>query len=227
MRDLLGPRVVLLAAVLLATPVLAGCVGGAEAATAQQEQSTAEDHAQDWAADATLVGIVGVEGNVFNQQMGQGMMETACEGDYWDRAQEDGDVGDGYSEFWVYIFDSEEKSGLRAIALDANGELVQECTNEDTDGMMPVGEWSVDSDEATETAIEANEGLAKGLESDYHGLAMILLNDPQHENAVWRIAGGGGDASGGGGGFAVVDAVTGEVLDTQGNAGAPSDWGGS
>ncbi len=227
MRERLTPGALLVIALLLATPVLAGCIGGAEAATAQEQQATADEKAQAWAPDAELVAIMGMEGNFFSHGMASNVAQAACEGDYWDRASEDGNVGDGRSEVWAYMYDSDQEPGIRVIVLDADGSTIQECTSRDDQNAPALGDWAIDSDEATAKAMDASEGLAQGTDKAYYGLAMVLVNDGSYANPVWYIAGGGGDMSGGGGGMAVIDAVTGDVLQAEGGFGNAGDWGSS
>lgn len=240
-------RSIMLAALLLAAPVLAGCIGSAQA-TAMEEQDTAEDLAQDWDDDVQLVSIVGLEGN-FPGGAWAGMgdwdwdwdwdwdharpgpsadaqasytvqQSSAGSGDYWERAADDDDVGDGKCELWAYRFISPNKPGQAyVVVVDRDGELVHQGI-EDKDGDdVPLGAWEIDSDEAADIALDANEGLRQGTSSEHYGIILVLGHDEDRGNAVWFIAGGGGDSSGGGGGMVILDGVTGEVYESQGGFG--------
>jgi hypothetical protein len=212
-------RALAIAAILVTTP-LAGCLGSAQAATAQQEESQARDEAQTWADDAELASVVGIEGAFVAGFTAFG----AGSADHWDRANEDDDIGDGRCKVWKYTFVSESKPDeAYFVVVDHEGEIVDSGT-EDRDDQGPIGEWSFDSDEALDTAKDANEGLERGTSSENYGLVIVLDDDEDYENPTWFVAGGGGDSSGGGGGVVVVDAVTGDVLSSSGGYGS-GDYG--
>lgn len=207
-----------LLAVLLIAPALAGCLGNAQA-TAMEHRDTAEAHAAEETNNPRIVKIVGAEGTFSGMA---GMDGAWTDADYWDRARDDPNPGDGHAEIWVYQFVGEDDPDtLYTVVLDRDGEVVAE-SQDARDGEDPIGEWNVDSDEAMETAKEANDGLREGLSADNHGVALILEDDGSHANPTWRIAGGGGGADGAGGGTVLVDAVTGEVLESEGGS-----WSGS
>lgn len=138
------------------------------------------------------------------------------QGDYWQRTSQDDNVGDGRCEFWVYAYVAEGRDEAYVVVVDRDGNVLDEGTvDRDTD-MVPVGEVNVDSDRALEIAKENNEGLRQGVESDNFAVVSALHREQGEDHATWLIAGGGGDSSGGGGGMVVIDAVTGEVLESQG-----------
>lgn len=213
-------RVALVMAVVLASPALAGCLGTAQA-TAMEHQSTAEDRAQEWADHPRLVEIKGIEGS-FPAAFGMGGGFGDTNKDYWDRAREDPTKGDGHAEIWVYRFLSEQDPDtVFEVVVDKDGNIVDTDREPRQSDDEVLGDVEVDSDEAIETAKDASEGLDEGTSKDTYGLAMMLSKKDQHENPVWMIAGGGGDSSGGGGGYAIIDAVTGEVLEAGGGFGGP------
>ncbi len=200
----------ILAIVLVAGPMLGGCLGTAQA-TAMEEQPTAEDRAQQWAADAELVAIIGVEGT-FPAYGGHADQEAS----YWSRAAEDDELGDGHCEIWAYRFVSEQRPDqVFTVVVDKDGEVIDTSTGDGGDD-RPIGSYEIDSDEAAEIAFEANQGLAEGTSKEHYGLVLNLAQDDDHANPVWTIAGGGGDGTGGGGGVVVIDAATGEILSNHG-----------
>lgn len=199
----------LLALALLTAPGLAGCIQGAQAATAQQTADPARDRAADWAEDAELASATGMEGRHGGQH----------EADYWDRAGDDEEVGDGRCKVWRYVFVADSKPDeAYVVALDDEGEVLEQQTQPRSEDDAALGDWSVDSDEALQIAKEANDDLAEGIDRDNYGLLMELERDSANENPAWFVAGGGAESGEAAGGYVVLDAVTGDVLETRGGS---------
>lgn len=212
-------RLLLLASLLLA-PAFSGCAAGAQAATAQEQADPASERARAWADDAELASAVGVEGSFVSQFEGYGVGR----GEHWERAQEDGEVGDGRCKVWRYVFVADSKPDeVHVVVVDDEGQVLANHTDDRDGDDRALGDWNVDSDEALEAAREASPGLESGVDSDHYGIVMQLDRDPDRDNPTWFVAGGGGDSSGGGG-FALVDAVTGEVLESGGGGGGGGDY---
>lgn len=140
---------------------------------------------------------------------------------YWSRTADDGDVGDGRCEFWVYAFVAEGREEAYFVVVDRDGDILDEGAAERDDDLRPVGEWNIDSDRALDIAKENNQGLRQGLDSENFSVVSVLNRDAGEDHATWTIVGAGGDASGGGGGMVVIDAVTGQVLRSHGGFGSP------
>lgn len=214
-------------AVLLASPALAGCLGTAEA-TAMEHQSTAEDRAKDWADHPRLIEIRGMEGSITQAFGGMSANFGDTDEPYWDRARDDPNKGDGHAEIWVYRFLSEDDPDtVFEVVVDKDGNIVDTDREPRQSGDQVLSDVEVDSDEAIEAAKDASPGLDESTAKETYALAMVLDQDDEHENPVWKIAGGGGDSSGGGGGYALIDAVTGEVLQSGGGFGGPGGGGGT
>lgn len=207
-----------LALLLAAAPLLAGCVGTA-AASAAELRSEADNAAREWDATAKLAQAIGIEGTfpmmaaMAFAGYGAGTTEGSAS------AQEDEDVGDGKCEAWIYRYVADDKADVFVVVVDADGKVVHTETAERTDDDAALGAWNVDSDAAVEKALQANEGLRNGLGQEHFGFVSILGQHESAANAAWLIAGGGGSALGGGGGFVVIDAVTGDVLLSEGGFG--------
>ncbi|HVL88402.1 MAG TPA: hypothetical protein VM681_10440 [Candidatus Thermoplasmatota archaeon] len=223
MRRLLRASTLALA---IAPLLLAGCLGSAAAGTAQANLPPAESRAKEWHSGATLYMIVGAEGTWIGAFAGGGGFGLSS-GER-SRVQSDGTVGDGRTEVWVYVFKAAGKSKAFVVVTDKDGKVLraEETDASDTNELLPVGEWKINSDEALRRAKDANEGLRRGVESSNFGIAEILRREQGETRAQWHIAGGGGDASGGGGGYVKLDAVTGQVLESQGGYGSASGFGG-
>lgn len=214
---MVSPRSVLglALALAMASSALAGCLGTA-GATAMQHKSTAQEEAQAWSKEARLVKVVGVEG-LFNATPGFASSALAPQAPWWDRAASDPDPGNGFAEVWVYRFVDPGADGLVfTVVVDASGDIVAAEEDEASSQATPLGTWSVDSDEALGIALEVNRGLREASGTAHFGLVSILEHDADREGPVWRIAGGGGDEDGGGGGHVLLDAVTGQVIESQG-----------
>lgn len=231
----------LLVSLLLVSPMLSGCLTAQ--ATALQYRDTAHARADEWDQDAVLAGIFGVEGTSTMGWMGPGVTwdwqwsgSTGFSGfgggssgmsaqgevskeSYWARAEEDPNVGDGRAEFWVYAFVAEGRQEAFFVVVDRDGQVIDTGTAERDADMVPVGPWNVDSDRALEIAKDNNQGIEEGLDSENFGLMMALGRRNTSEHAKWLVVGGGGDSSGGGGGIVIIDAVTGEVLMSEGGFG--------
>lgn len=204
----------MLAALVVLAPALAGCLGTA-GATAMEHESTAEDEARAWADEPRLIAIYGAEGSF---QGAAGFVDASWSDEaHWEQAREDPDPGDGHAELWLYRYLAEDRPNtVYEVVVDKDGEVLAQQERERTAGDEPLGEVNLDSDDALEAAKEASDGLRQGLEADNYGVIAMLDDRQGYGNPTWTVAGGGGDRSGGGGGYAVVDAVTGEVLEVHG-----------
>lgn len=211
-----------------------GCLT-ASAATAKEHQGQATDDAQtEWASDAELVGIFGMEGTNEGWDEGPwGAGEDQSE-NYFAEAEDDDEVGDGRAEVWAYGYQADTKPDeFYIVFFDKDGDRQGDMTIPAEDDMLPIGDYDVNSDEAVEKAKEAEDGIQAALDSENHFMVVFLAKHEDHPNPVWSVMAGGGGQSGdgsfgGGGGFAVVDAVTGEVLAHYGGSGGGSggswDW---
>lgn len=222
-------RSVVAAIVCVASLVFAGCLT-ASAATAKEHQGKATDDAQsEWASDAEIVGIFGMEGT--NQRWGEGPWRAGEDesANYFADAQDDDEVGDGRSEVWAYGYRSDSKPDEFFIVFyDKDGDRKGEITVPADDDLLPIGDYDVNSDEAVDKAKDAEDGIESALGSEHHFMVVVLVRSDDRPNPVWSVmAGGGGqsgeDSFGGASGFAVVDAVTGEVLAHFGGSGSGSN----
>lgn len=219
-----------LGCVLLLATTLAGCTSTSPS-TAAALQGEADDRAQEWDSGAQLVLIVGTEGTF---QM-QGMMdqfepfdspelEEAARQDFWERVEDDPEPGDGKAEFWLYVYRGGDGEHL-IVVVDRDEKIIYEDQAQEAEDLgSPVGEYSVDSDDAMRIALEANDELAGAAETEHFAFVAGLFRESAGTDPNWIVAGGGGSSEGGGGGMVRIDATTGDVLETQGGGGAPSNW---
>lgn len=210
-------RAVFTAALLLiAAPVLAGCVGTASAASAKEWQTPADEAAMKWDADAALVNVIGAEGT-FPMNLAAsffGFDEGASDED-WSTAEGDEKVGDGKAELWLYRYISPNKEKALAVVV-AEGKVVRAEEDARQEDDTPLGAWVLDSDAALEAALTANEALRKGVASEHYGIGAFLSRSDADSSPRWVIGGMGGGSLGGGGGYVILDAETGEVIDSNG-----------
>lgn len=204
------------ALVLLAAPLLAGCVGTASAASAKEWQTPADEAAKAWDADATLVNVVGAEGT-FPMALAARFFgfDDGAGGEDWAEAEGDEKVGDGKAELWLYRYVSENKETAYAVVV-AEGKVIRAEEDSRHEEDAPLGAWVLDSDAALAAALEANEGLRVGVQGEHYGIGAFLSRMDADSPPRWMIAGMGGGASGGGGGYVLLDAETGEVIESQG-----------
>lgn len=212
-------------AALLASTILAGCIGTA-AATAMETRSPADSAALAWDDGAQLAQVVGIEGSLDFAAIAAAMSGAGPQssGDY-DQASEDEAVGDGRAEVWGYRYVASGKDAAYVVIVDRDGEILREGEEVRISALStPIGEWGIDSDRALAIAKEANTGISAGVEGESFAIVSVLRHEPGAENPVWLVAGGGGSLAGAGGGFVELDAVTGEVLKSEGHYVTPEDF---
>lgn len=193
----------ILATLLLLAPALSGCTASAAPlASAKELEPDAEERALDWAADARLVAIVGIEGEY------RGDHRDDVHDDATHEAADDARM-DGRLERWMYRYVSDQQNASYLVIMDENGTVVHEGEVA-WDGGHAIGDYAVDSDEAIDIARETNQGFAAGLEGDKRGVFLRLHQDEPDENPRWTLIGGSADGEWSAG-IVVVDAVTGEV----------------
>lgn len=198
----------------VASLVLAGCIGSAQAASAKENMGVADEAAKAWSPDAKLAQVAGVEGTFAALAAAFAQVSTKDFG----KAGEDEKVGDGLAEAWAYRYVAASKDKSYVVVLDKEGSIVRKGEEGRRADDRPLAAWTLDSDAAMRIAVEANEGLAKGLDSRFFGVVSIL-HQPEGADPVWLVAGGGGDLDGGAGGHVLLDAASGKVLSSEGGFG--------
>lgn len=201
---------------LLALPVVSGCLGSAQAA-AGDHRAEATELARQWDPEASLVGVVGLEGQGWPAHLLPDSARSDGEASHWDGAEADRSVGDGRAVVWAYRFVSQaDPSQLHVIVLNDEGDLLKAYDRPWARELRPLEDWSVSSEEAAEIARETNDGVQRALDSQDHAMILSLAHPRDRQAAVWFVAGGGGDDQGAGGGLVILDAATGEVLENHG-----------
>lgn len=195
----------LLGTLLFVTTALAGCIGGAEAATASTARRTADREAQDWEDKPRLVNIYGWEGPYRAASFGPSA--RYAEQPYYDRAAEDANVGDGKAAIWVFRYLSEDGEKVLEVVVDADGKVRDRRVVDADDGDVLLGEVNVDSDRAVEIAAQ-DEDFRERMRSERSHVMMMLDREPDQEHARWKV----GVISQDGFAGAVIDAVTGDVI---------------
>jgi hypothetical protein len=204
LRGALAPALVLLAA----APALVGCAATAvEEDPASEHRETARERALAWDEDAELVRVIGVEGR--SGETFGGVDRRPDDGTLWTVATEDGTVGDGHAHVWAYRFVGEDEADVLQVGIQ-RGEIVSAEVRSSSTRTTPIPEDVIDSPEAADLAREGLDSLDRGLGNDEPGLTLQLLHEEDEGRPVWRVAGGGSGV----GGAVVVDAVTGEVVET-------------
>lgn len=189
----------------------------ADGASAMTHRDKAIAEAKEWDQEAELAQVIGIEGQNWAELVegiSGGIQDAGVS-----RSADDTDIGDGRSEIWIYRFVSAETRDAYTVGLDEGGEVLFQEPDQGDELDLPVGEWTIDSVEAAEIAMERNPHLLRGSGAENAGIVLILGRDSVGGNATWLVAGGGGDSRGGGGGEVIVDAVTGDVLQSHGSSG--------
>lgn len=230
------PRFVpLVAMVLLGAALLSGCLESSPQLTAMQARDEAASTAAAWDADAQLVFIVGLEGRATNDylrdflgnqlfsEMGfEGFEETDADGTpHWERMESDTDPGNGRAELWLLHYKSPSQDGELVLLLDRDGNVLDRMNQTDPLEGQSVENFTVDSDEAVATAMTASDQLRETRESRNVFIGSALLYDPSHGGPVWTVTAIGGDLSGISGGVVQLDAITGDVIYTDGGSFRP------
>lgn len=211
-------RVALPAALLLSL-ALAGCMGGPHFESAGVDEVSARENldlatraAHGWDAHARLVGVAGGEN-------GEGDEDFPA----------DPHVGDGLAVLWTYVFQNNE-SQTRAFEVSADGTVVSKNESEAIQdygafaggyaaayqsyraSQTPKGEaladWSVDSDDALDAALD-NATFKAAARQANATLAMGLGNTGVPN--AWVLAAQGEEATV----IAVVNATSGELVTVQ------------
>lgn len=207
----------LIVAVLVTSVAFAGCLGSK--ATARAQQDRADTRAREWAGDAALIGIIGFEGNLPDDVPGPWHGSLSSVDVPWDRLGTDPTLGDGEAAFWIYAYVTDLRDETFLVVVDEGGDVIETGTAEATAESRVLGNYAVDSDRAVQTAIEASPGLRQALETGNATLVVDLERRDGYENATWLVGGGAGDGTATPSGGAVVDAITGAVLDARSRTG--------
>lgn len=194
------------ALVLVAAMLAAGCVGALADGTvpAGELLSTAWQAAAERIDDPELVRVEGVEPPHRVETDDQTLV-----------VHEDPRPGDGQAPAWTYTFLGRERAATVAVRDD--GEIVAEVVDASPQGLEPLEDWSLDSDEAAE-AIVAHPGVSEPGED-------VIVE--------WRLAGGGAPVweaalhtpASLGRQKIVLDARDGEVIEVEGCRDADSRRG--
>lgn len=203
----------LLFALAFAGVALSGCLeapsflfAADSEATAQKNLDLAQEAAKAWSSNATLTSVF-----AFETAEPESDLPT------------DPDVGNGRAVAWWYGFAAGNET--RAYRVTADGQVALENdtseTGMDADQTLPLGEWTIDSDRALETA-KANQtfgAVASGKNVSY---AEGIANE--EGSTQWFVAAYGES------GFviALVDATTGELTSVESmDFDFGSMWGGA
>lgn len=203
----------LLFALAFAGVALSGCLeapsflfAADSEATAQKNLDLAQEAAKAWSANATLTSVF-----AFETAEPESDLPT------------DPDVGNGRAVAWWYGFAAGNET--RAYRVTADGEVALENdTSEagmDADQTLPLGEWTVDSDKALETA-KANQTFGAVASGQNVSYAEGIANE--EGSTQWFVAAYGES------GFviALVDAKTGELTSVESmDFDFGSMWGGA
>jgi len=201
-------KTLLLALALASVPALAGCIGAA-GATANDTKDTAAEAAQAWSDDAELVSIEGVDGAFPSMPYGS-MAAQSTDG------EKDTKVGDGRALFWSYRYVSPSKQQSYEIIVDHEGKILDEDEGRTRSSDVALGDYKIDSDTAVKTALKVNKPLADGVDNDNFGLLLELSRDDGRP--TWQIMGGGYDGETSSGGYVSIDAVSGDVIASEGGS---------
>lgn len=199
---------------LVGSAVLSGCTAAAHPqGSAKDVQPPADQAASEWAADAELVTIVGLEGAWTGGASGHastrswhGENHGGTSYSFTASARSDQHVGDGACQMWVLRYISPSLDRALDVVVDGNGTVVAQDEGAIDDDDVPLGEYAVNSDAAVAAALGASPSLDAAVKNG-SGLLLVLDRDGETEHPVWIVMAGSG-----GGGFAIIDAVTGEVV---------------
>ncbi len=221
---------------LFAGALVSGCLDATPQMTAMQARDEVATAAGEWDPQSELVFIVGLEGRASNQylreflggqlfaEMGfEGFEETDQEGKpHWERMESDSDPGNGKAELWLLHYTSPTRTDELVLLLDRDGNVLDRMNQTDapSDGGS-VANFTVDSDEAVATAMAASDELRETRESSNVFIGSALVFDPSQGGPVWTVTAIGGDLDGIRGGVVQLDAVSGEVLFTDGGSFQP------
>lgn len=204
---------------LLLAAGIAGCVGD-DQASAMDLRGTADDAAQDWQADARLVGVVGLEApGEWVDEIEQEAVDEPEDDEqrfFLLLVRRDADLGDGRAHAWLFTYHSMSADRIFAVVVSADGRIEETRDLGDPDdvdddlGGEPIGEWRIDSDTAASTLHdEADNFTAEAAEGVIWFLTGESMDDDS-DHAMWVAVPPEG------GSIHFVDAVNGTYLGSFG-----------
>lgn len=139
---------------------LAGCIGAlGDSSTGMSLNEDANEQAQAWDEDATLVGVSGAETEANTTPPEDQAAYNASEGE----------IGDGQAPAWNYTYENDEEALSLLVA--ANGTVIDRETHRHHD-RTPITGWEIDSTEAIEALEDANETWANATpHTAFYGLS--------------------------------------------------------
>lgn len=212
----------LLAPLVALALLVPGCVGNA-AASAVDAMSVAERAAKAWNEDAELAQALAYEGSFPAALLMQWAEYGIGSREDFEKAREDKRVGDGLAEVWAYRYIAAGAESSYLVVVDRDDNILRETELPAREIELPLGEWSLDSDDAVEIALRENENMRRGLSRDDFAIFAVLHSE--EGAAEWLVAGGGMTGLDVLGGFVRIDATDGDILASEGGEfGAADSW---
>lgn len=201
------PSWALLASVILVMVAFTGCIGAmGSTSTGMTMEDPADERAQAWDAQASLVGVYGAEADQRHHQKGSGPYGPAGPGPQQVAAFNSswGPVGDGQAPAWVYMYEAGDEGLI--VVVDGNGTVIdEEETN--ASNQTPLQGWNVDSTDAVRTLQANDEDWAR---ADPSTAMYGLMQESSDEDPFWFVAIMGEGLSA----FGMVNATTGAYVES-------------
>lgn len=209
----------LAAVAVLACLLLAGCSGDPNA-TARDGLDDARSRAQGWSDDAKLASIAGFEGPMEWRWMGGVAANLGVNGSQrwnlsdWSVTEEDLTSGDGRVPVWGYRFTAPNRTDDYVVVYGPDRGVLHEGTVDDSLDLQPLGAWELDSPDALAKG-RANETVEMPPEDVDVSWTYLLARDESTGRTLWGVTSGKIQQGQPRGVFAIVDAATGEVVETS------------
>jgi hypothetical protein len=152
--------------------------------SAREALAEARPLVDEWDPDAELLVLSGFEGGEESPAVQRQAQEDEHDVQNGFRAHEDPLPGDGRAPQWVMVFLSGEET--RTVRADSNGaEWMDNGSQPAGPGAQPVGSFSLDSTNATQAALDADNRLDELLAARDVSVFLTLSGDG--EGAQWQI----------------------------------------
>lgn len=198
---------------------LAGCATPDGPVTAKGNLDVAAAAAAEWAGDAQLFAVWGMEADNLTDRLDAELADANAgerkgrAGDFALMGANDADPGDGRAPRWLYVYRSEARNARYEVVVES-GVVVATLENKVTEVLAPLtpATWIIDSDAAAEIAAASNAsyGSIRG-RTDVVATSGLASFVPHYPHPIWFLGyewlGAGKD------GAVMVDATNGTVLD--------------
>lgn len=184
----LGHRSWSLVALVLLTAVVAGCAGepseqGPSPISAREAFQTAQETVEAWNEGAELLAVSGFEGGEQSPAVQRQREQPENDQDAF-QVRADSFPGDGRAPQWVMVFMAENQT-RSILATGDEARWMDEGARGASPGAQTIDAWPIDSTDAVDRALEAEEGFDELLAA--RDVSVFLTLGSGSQGTQWRI----------------------------------------